>query len=109
MLDSYADRLEDAAAGEHSYIAHYPDGHEAVARVAEIVARATHEAQELRAGPRHAVIVASMVAMYLSKDSTHAVDGGDQTADLVRSGGSLARLLLPVLRVWRVAYGQRAA
>lgn len=109
MLDSYADRLEDDAAGEHSYIAHYRDGGEAVARVAEIVARATHEAQELRAGHRHAVIVASMVAMYLSKDSARAQAGNEETADLVRSGGSLARLLLPVLRAWRIAYGQRAA
>jgi Protein of unknown function (DUF2600) len=109
MLDSYADRLEDDAAGEHSYIAHYRDGGEATARVAEIVARATHEAQELRAGHRHAVIVASMVAMYLSKDSARAQTGDTGTADLVRSGGSLARLLLPVLRAWRIAYGQRAA
>jgi tetraprenyl-beta-curcumene synthase len=107
MLDSYADRLEDDAAGEHSYIAHYRDGGEATARVAEIVARATHEAQELRAGHRHAVIVASMVAMYLSKDSARAQAGDTGTADLVRSGGSLARLLLPVLRAWRIAYGQR--
>lgn len=108
MLDSYADRLEDDAAGEHSYIAHYRDGGEAVARVSEIVARATREAQELRAGHRHAVIVASMVAMYLSKDSARAQAGHEETADLVRSGGSLARLLLPVLRAWRIAYGQRA-
>lgn len=109
MLDSYADRLEDDAAGEHSYIAHYRDGAEAVARVAEIVARATRETQELRVGNRHAVIVAAMVAMYLSKDSARARAGDKQTADLVRSGGSLARLLLPLLRAWRIAYGQRAA
>ncbi|HEY7829094.1 MAG TPA: DUF2600 family protein [Solirubrobacteraceae bacterium] len=109
MLDSYADRLEDDKAGEHSYIAHYRDGEEAVQRVGEIVARATSEAQGLRAGHRHAVIVASMVAMYLSKDSARAPAGQDGTADLVRCGGSLARLLLPVLRVWRLAYGQRAA
>jgi tetraprenyl-beta-curcumene synthase len=108
MLDSYADRLEDDAAGEHSYIAHYPDGRQAAARVAEIVARATREAQELRSGHRHAVIVASMVAMYLSKDSARAQAGHEETDDLVRSGGSLARLLLPVLRAWRIAYGQRA-
>jgi tetraprenyl-beta-curcumene synthase len=109
MLDSYADRLEDDEAGEHSYIAHYEDGEEAVRRIGEIVARATSEAQGLRAGHRHAVIVASMVAMYLSKDSSRASSGRDGTADLVRCGGSLARLLLPVLRVWRIAYGQRGA
>ncbi len=109
MLDSYADRLEDDAAGDHSYIAHYGDGEEAVRRVAEIVSRATREAQGLRVGHRHSVILASMVAMYLSKDSARVSTGHEGTADLVRSGGSLARLLLPVLRAWRIAYGQRAA
>jgi tetraprenyl-beta-curcumene synthase len=109
MLDSYADRIEDDATGEHSYIAHYRDGEEAVRRVGEIVARATSEARGLRAGHRHAVIVASMVAMYLSKDSARRASGSEGTADLVRCGGSLVRLLLPVLRAWRIAYGQRAA
>jgi tetraprenyl-beta-curcumene synthase len=109
MLDSYADRHEDDAAGEHSYIGHYGDGEEAVRRVAEIVARASREARDLRAGHRHAVIVASMVAMYLSKDGARSPAANEGTADLVRSGGSLARLLLPVLRAWRLAYGQRAA
>ncbi len=109
MLDSYADRHEDDEAGEHSYIAHYGDGEEAVKRVGEIVARATSEAKGLRAGHRHAVIVASMVAMYLSKEDSRATTRDDGTADLVRCGGSLARLLLPVLRAWRIAYGQRGA
>jgi tetraprenyl-beta-curcumene synthase len=109
MLDSYADRLEDEVAGEHSYIAHYRDGEEAVRRVAEIVARATREAGGLRGGPRHAVIVACMVAMYLSKDSVRGPARHSGTTELIRSGGSLTRLLLPVLRAWRIAYGQRAA
>ncbi len=108
MLDSYADRSEDDAAGEHSYIAHYSDHEEARRRVAEIVARATREAGCLRGGHRHAVILACMVAMYLSKDSVRGGAGQDGTSELVRSGGSLTRLLLPVLRAWRIAYGQRA-
>ncbi len=108
MLDSYADRHEDDEAGEHSYIAHYRDREEALARVAEIVARATHEAGSLRGGHRHAVIVACMVAMYLSKESVRGEAAQDDTTELVCSGGSLTRLLLPVLRAWRVAYGQRA-
>jgi tetraprenyl-beta-curcumene synthase len=109
MLDSYADRVEDALAGEHSYIAHYRDGHEAERRVGEIVARATSEAGGLRSGNRHAVILACMVAMYLSKEAPREATGDNGRADLVRSGGSLTRLLLPVLRAWRIAYGQRTA
>lgn len=108
MLDSYADRREDDEAGEHSYIAHYRDREEALTRVAEIVARATHEAGSLRGGHRHAVIVACMVAMYLSKESARGEAAQDDTTELACSGGPLTQLLLPVLRVWRVAYGQRA-
>ncbi len=109
MLDSYADRAQDAREGDHSYIAHYGDGEEAVRRLGEIVDCALRAAQGLREGHRHTVIVASVVAMYLSKDSARVAATRAATQSLVRSGGSLARLLLPVLRAWRIANGQRAA
>jgi tetraprenyl-beta-curcumene synthase len=109
MLDSYADRLEDAAAGEHSYIAHYGDDEEAVRRIAEIVDRATRAVGDLPGGHRHAIIAACVVAMYLSKDGARAAERRAATRRLTRSGGSLTRLLVPILRAWRIAYGQRAA
>jgi hypothetical protein len=31
------------------------------------------------------------------------------TASIARAAGSLTRLLLPILRLWRVAYGQQSA
>jgi tetraprenyl-beta-curcumene synthase len=109
MLDSYADQPEDALAGAHSYIAHYRDGEEAVRRVGQIVEQAARAAAELPRGHRHTIVLACVVAMYLSKDSTRAAERCASTRSLVHSGGSLARLLLPVLRAWRIAYGQRAA
>jgi hypothetical protein len=109
MLDSYADRLDDAAAGEHSYIAHYGDDEAAVRRVGEIVNRASRAVGGLSGGQRHAIVVACVVAMYLSKDGARAPATRAATRRLTRSGGSLARLLVPVLRAWRIAYGQRAA
>jgi tetraprenyl-beta-curcumene synthase len=109
MLDSYADRVEDAQGGDHSYIAHYEDSEQAVQRLSEIVDRALRAAQGLSAGQRHTIIVACVVAMYLSKDSARITDTQAATRGLARSGGSLARLLLPILRAWRIAHGQRAA
>ena len=53
-------------------------------------------------------LAACMVAMYLSKDSAHAPDMRASTAGFVRAGGSLTRLLLPVLRLWRIIFAQRA-
>lgn len=109
MLDSYADVEEDLASGEHSYIAYYRGRDEAVARLEEIVAHATREVGGLRRGRHHAVLAACVVTMYLSKDSVRTRPVRGETARLVGAGGSLAKLLAPVLRLWRVVYAQRAA
>ncbi len=109
MLDSYADAAEDALQGDHSYISHYGDGQQAVRRLRQIIDRAVRAAAGLRDGHRHTVIVTCVVAMYLSKDSARLAGTRAATRSLTRSGGSLARLLLPILRAWRIAHGQRAA
>ncbi|HEV3190242.1 MAG TPA: DUF2600 family protein [Polyangiaceae bacterium] len=107
VLDSYVDEAEDTANGDHSYFAHYPTKAEGVRRAREIVQRATSEARRLRHGHRHTVIVACMVALYLSKDSALTPDMALTSQMLLRSGGPLAVLLGPVLRAWRVAYSLR--
>lgn len=104
VLDSYVDEAEDTANGDHSYFAHYPSKEHGVQRAHEIVRRATYEAQSLREGNRHTVIVACMVALYLSKDSALTPELEVTSQMLLRSGGSLAALLGPVLRTWRMAY-----
>jgi cytochrome P450 len=108
MLDSYADQREDAASAKHSYISHYGDADAAVERLCAIVDRSAREARALRHGHRHAMIVACMVAMYLSRDGALAPDLRAGTRALAHAGGSLTRLLLPVMRVWRSSYLQRA-
>jgi tetraprenyl-beta-curcumene synthase len=107
MLDSYVDQAEDLANGDHSYVSHYPTPQLAAARIRELVERSLVEARALRDGERHQVIVACMVAMYLSKDSAHTEAMSETTRSLVRAGGSLTRLLLPILRLWRIAYAQQ--
>jgi tetraprenyl-beta-curcumene synthase len=109
MLDSYVDQTEDAASGDHRYVAHYESSTLARQRVGELVTRSALEARRLRNGHRHAVIAACMVAMYLSKDSARTPDMRASTASIARAGGSLTRLLLPILRLWRIALAQRGA
>lgn len=109
MLDSYVDQAEDAVNGDHRYIAHYASDALARQRVGELVTRSALEARRLRNGHRHAVITACMVAMYLSKDSARTPDMREGTASIARAGGSLTRLLLPILRFWRIALAQRGA
>jgi hypothetical protein len=50
-----------------------------------------------------------MVAMYLSRDSAYTPELRASTRTLVDAGGSLTKLLLPILRTWRIAYGLRSA
>jgi tetraprenyl-beta-curcumene synthase len=107
MLDSYVDQSEDAINGDHSYIAHYPSHQVAVARIRELIQRSLSDALALPRGERHAVIVACMAAMYLSKDSARTGEMRASTSRLVSSGGSLTRFLLPILRTWRTANAQR--
>jgi tetraprenyl-beta-curcumene synthase len=109
VLDSYVDEAEDAASGDHSYFGHYSTKEEGIRRAQEIVMRATCEAQSLRNGYRHTVIVACMVALYLSKDSALTPEMAPTSQTLLRAGGPLAALLGPVLRTWRVAYSLRGA
>ncbi|HXP28826.1 MAG TPA: DUF2600 family protein [Solirubrobacteraceae bacterium] len=109
MLDSYVDQAEDEQNGDHRYIEHYASATEAGDRLCGVLARSIAESRRLRDGHRHSVIAACMIAMYLSKDSARTPEMRASTAGLARAGGSLTRLLLPVLRIWRIATAQQDA
>src|SRR6185312_2149162 len=109
LLDSYVDQVEDVAYGDHSYVAHYSSPELAVERMGLFIRRCVAEASALPGGERHALIVASMFALYLSKNSALTPAMRPTTEQLVSAGGSLTRVLHPILRLWRTAYGLRAA
>ncbi len=108
MLDSYVDQAEDAINGDHIYISHYETPQLAERRIRELIRRSLSEARSLPNGERHELIVAGMVAMYLSKDSARTEEMRATTASFVNAGGSLTRALLPILRLWRTAYALRS-
>lgn len=107
MVDSYVDQAEDRANGDHSYIAHYPSPQAAGARLNALLRLCMREVAELRSPERHRLLIACMTAMYLSKDSARVPQFRDTTRSLARAGGSLTRLLMPILRAWRIVYAQR--
>jgi tetraprenyl-beta-curcumene synthase len=109
MLDAYVDQHEDRRMGAHSYVGYYRSSERAVDRIVESVARSARSLLALPHGERHAVILGCMVGMYLSKDSASTPDLRDGTVRVRRAGGALTALLVPVLRLWRVANGQTAA
>jgi tetraprenyl-beta-curcumene synthase len=108
MLDSYVDQLQDFASGDHSYVAHYSSPELRVQRIGKLIERSLREARELPGGERHTLIVACMAAMYLSKDSASSPALRAGTKNLIAAGGPLTRLLLPILRLWRIVYSQRS-
>jgi tetraprenyl-beta-curcumene synthase len=109
FLDNYVDQLDDAASGAHNYLNYYPATDEAVRRIATLIDRSLREAAALRHGSRHVVIVASMTALYLSSDSARSRPLQGSTRELAASGGTLTRLLIPILRGWRIAYRESSA
>ncbi len=109
MLDSYVDRADDVRNGDHSYVAHYPSEDTALRGVRCLFSRAVAEARRLPRGPKHAIIAAAMGAMYLSKAGANGATPGAATTSLIHAGGSLTRLIMPLLRTWRLLYRQSGA
>jgi tetraprenyl-beta-curcumene synthase len=109
MLDSYVDCAEDVTDDSHSYIAHYGPADIALSHLDELIEESLGSAVRLHNGHRHAVIAACMVAMYLSNDSAREPSSQIATLRLADAGGSLTKLLLPILRMWRIAYALRSA
>jgi hypothetical protein len=109
FLDSYVDQCEDAGSGAHNYLTYYATPAAGAAAVADLVERSLRRAGDLADGERHVLIVASMTAMYLSGDGARDPALRATTRRLARRGGTLTRLLVPVLRAWRMAYRQTRA
>jgi tetraprenyl-beta-curcumene synthase len=107
LLDSYGDLMEDQLNEENSYIARYGSLEDAVRRIGEVMRRATLEARLLDHGERHCVILAAMIAMYLSKDSSRTPEMQSASQKLLESGDGLVAALGPVLRAWRVMFSLR--
>jgi tetraprenyl-beta-curcumene synthase len=108
MLDSLSDAAEDRESGAHSYIAHYPTPSEAIRRVGEITSRALTGLRGLPGAERHLVLASCMVAMYLSKDGKDGQRHLGAARLIAERAGPLTRALIPVLRAWRVLYGQQS-
>lgn len=108
MLDSYVDMAEDAADRRHNCMNDYLTSETAAHRICEVAQRSTRETKTLHDGHRHTVIFSSMIAMYLSRDSARIPELRASSKRIAHAGGLLTRLLVPVLRAWRIATAQRA-
>jgi cytochrome P450 len=107
MLDSYVDQADDISDASHSYIAHYTCESIALERLAAIIERSIRLATSLPKRHRHALLIEGIVAWYLSSENVNTPATRKQTHMLAGAGGSLTRLLLPLVRVWRATRTER--
>jgi cytochrome P450 len=101
MLDSYVDREQDMVNAHHSCISQYVDADIAVERLCAVIDQLTRQARKLPDGERHALLVAAMVTMHLSRPGARTPDVRASTRLLAAAGGPLSRLLLPLAIAWR--------
>jgi tetraprenyl-beta-curcumene synthase len=107
MLDSYVDQQEDTIASDHIYIEHYGSRAMAHNGIQRLITRTLKEMGALPNCERHILVIACMIAMYLSKSSALCPEQRATTIRFLSAAGSLPMLLWPALWLWRTAYGVR--
>jgi tetraprenyl-beta-curcumene synthase len=109
LLDSLADREQDAHSGALSFVSHYPSPEATILRLQEVTARAIAGARRLPNGERHVVLIAGMIAMHLSEATAWLPEAQPSTrAVLAATDTAVTPLLLLLLRAWRRARAERA-
>lgn len=106
LLDNYVDQAADRAHGSNNHILNHGGGTTGAVRLTTLIDRTLGEVSGLRNGSRHVLLTTMMLTMFLSADEARESTLRNDTRMLIRAGGATTRLLLPALRVWRVAHRQ---
>jgi tetraprenyl-beta-curcumene synthase len=109
LLDSLADYDTDADSTNHSFIARYRDADHAAERLVAIAAEAAERIKPLRNGRAHAIILAGIVAYYLSSISSQEGFPATAAEALSRHVGPLEAPMRAALRARRYLHGRSAA
>jgi tetraprenyl-beta-curcumene synthase len=104
LLDSVADYYYDAGTDNHSFVARYRDGDHAAERLVAIAADAAERIKPLRKSRTHAVILAGIVAYYLSCASVREGFPAAAGDSLMRDIGPLVAPMCAAMRVRRHAH-----
>lgn len=98
LLDDLVDREADEAAGEHSYLRHYPSDAVAAERLEAIVASARRSAVPLPRAGLHRAILSGVLAFYLSSPGAAAAGARTTRDRLLAASGPTVRGLARALR-----------
>lgn len=101
LLDSLIDRTEDRETGQNNLLDHYSSQDEMVERLGMLASETVKRAAEVP--PHHRLILAGMVALYLSDAQAWIPSARPATERILQATGDLARPALFLLRVRRLA------
>jgi tetraprenyl-beta-curcumene synthase len=104
LLDSLADYYCDADTANHSFIARYRDGDHAAERLVAIAAEAAERIKPLRNSRAHAIILAGIVAYYLSSPSVQEGFPAAAAESLTRYIGPLEAPMHAAMRARRYVH-----
>ncbi len=105
LLDSLVDEQEDAATGQLQLLGCYPSRRQAATGLQQLAARASAAARELPNGTDHALLVTAMACSYLAAPEASSSSVDDVARQTRASLGPLARPMLLVFKLRRLAGG----
>ncbi len=101
LLDSLIDRAEDRATGQPNLLDHYASQEEMTERLGLLASETAERAREV--APHHRLILAGMVALYLSDEQAWTAFARPATERILEATGTFAKPALLVLRARRLA------
>jgi tetraprenyl-beta-curcumene synthase len=101
LLDSLVDEPEDVRLGQHSLVAHYASAEAAAVSLGAIAARAFAATEALSEGGQHRLLLAAMVALYLSAPTSRLPGAAPARASVLAAASDLASPTMLVLHVRR--------
>jgi tetraprenyl-beta-curcumene synthase len=101
LLDSLIDYRRDLSTGNFSSIAGYETNRAAAERLGALACKADDGVRSLHHGRRHAAILCSIVAAYLSAPEARSGYALPVTTHIIESLGPMASIALPLMRLRR--------
>jgi tetraprenyl-beta-curcumene synthase len=101
LLDSLIDRVEDRTTGQRNLLDHYSSQEEMTERLGLLASETAKRAHEV--APHHRLILAGMVALYLSDEQAWAAFARPATERILEATGTFAKPALLILQARRLA------
>jgi tetraprenyl-beta-curcumene synthase len=105
LLDSLIDRAEDRETGQPNLLDHYTSQAEMTERLGRLTSETARHARNV--APHHRLILAGMVALYLSDEQAWIASARPTSEAILRATGTLAKPALLLLRSRRLLMRSR--